>query len=108
MHVCSKVKYMYSIIFNSLQFACWVILHAFSSSAGFFEINFIKKLFQEHHQIVKWFGSVGPDLGPNCLQWLSADNKMAPLAGKELRMSDNRVLNGFIQYLILPVPSFLQ
>ena len=26
---------------------------------------------------------VGPDLGPNCLQRLSADNK-SPLAGKEL------------------------
>ena len=35
----------------------------FLSSAEFFEINFFKKLFQEHHQIVKLFGSVGPDLG---------------------------------------------
>ena len=26
---------------------------------------------------------VGPDLGPNCLQRLSADNKSRPLAGKE-------------------------
>ena len=29
---------------------------------------------QDHHY-------VGPDLGPNCLQWLSADNKVA--ASKE-------------------------
>ena len=27
---------------------------------------------------------VGPDLGPNCLQRLSADNQSVPLAGKEL------------------------
>ena len=27
---------------------------------------------------------VGPDLGPNCLQRLSADYKKIPLAGKEL------------------------
>ena len=27
--------------------------------------------------------SVGPDLGPNCLQWLSADDKTSP-AWKEL------------------------
>ena len=26
---------------------------------------------------------VGPDLGPNCLQRLSADNTSRPLAGKE-------------------------
>ena len=28
--------------------------------------------------------SVGPDLGPNCLQMLSADKKKSPLAWKEL------------------------
>ena len=31
--------------------------------------------------------SVGPDLGPNLLQNLSADEKKLPLAGKELKMS---------------------
>ena len=52
------------------------------SSADFFKINFFKKFFQEHYQSVKWFGtrsgpahySVGPDLEPNCLQRLSADD----------------------------------
>ena len=34
----------------------------------YFKINFFKKFFQEYHL------SVGPDLGPNCLQMLSADN----------------------------------
>ena len=46
------------------------------SSADFFKIDFYKKFFQEHYQSVKgqdWC-SVGPDLGPNCLQRLSADN----------------------------------
>ena len=32
-----------------------------------------KKIFQEQYQSVK--RSVGPDLGPNCLQRLSADDK---------------------------------
>ena len=61
--------------------ACWVILHAFLSSADiFFNTNFFEKFFQEYHQSVKQFGSsqapqnVGPDLGPNCLQRLSADD----------------------------------
>ena len=46
-----------------------------------FNIKFFKKLFQEHHQRDKWFGSrsgptsVGPGLGPNRLQRLSVDNK---------------------------------
>ena len=43
----------------------------------FFKIILFKKFFQEHYQGVKRFGSrsgqmsVGPDLGPNCLQRLS-------------------------------------
>ena len=32
---------------------------------------------------------VGPDLGPNCLQRLSADDK-SPLARKESRVSKNK------------------
>ena len=30
--------------------------------------------------------AVGPDLGPNCLQRLSADDKKLPLARKELKV----------------------
>ena len=43
--------------------------------------DFFKKFFQEHYDSVKQFGSrsrpafVGPDLDPNCLQQLSADDK---------------------------------
>ena len=54
----------------------------------FFKINLLKKKLQEYHQNVKQFGPrsgptiteitvkflVGPDLGPNCLPGLSADN----------------------------------
>ena len=45
------------------------------SSADFFKINFFKRFFRELNHSVKLFGSrsVGPDLGPNCLQRLSAD-----------------------------------
>ena len=42
---------------------------------------------------------VGPDLGPNCLQRLSADDK-SPLAGKELRHDfvekEERCLSGYL------------
>ena len=48
----------------------------------FFKNNFFKKIFQEHYQSVKCFlnsdqdqHSVGPDMGPNCLQRLSTDIK---------------------------------
>ena len=57
------------------------------SSDDFFQNYFFgKKIFQEHYQSVKWFRSRSvpmfcPDLGPNCLQMLSADDKIA--TGKE-------------------------
>ena len=44
-------------------------------------LTFFKKLFEEHYQSVKWF--VGPDLGQDCLQKLSAGDKSLP-ARKEL------------------------
>ena len=45
----------------------------------FFKIIFFEKVFQEYLQCVKQFGSrsgphVGPDLDPNCLQSLLADD----------------------------------
>ena len=46
----------------------------------FFKINFFKTFFQKYHQIVKHLDPeqaghvVRPDLGPNCLQRLSADD----------------------------------
>ena len=62
-------------IMGTCNFSC------FLSSADFFsfKINFLKKLFQEYHRNFKQFGTlarriVGPDLGPNCLPWLSADD----------------------------------
>ena len=51
-----------------------------SSADFYFKIYFFKKFFNEHFQSVKLFGSrhsVGPDLGPNCLQKLSAEDKVA-------------------------------
>ena len=59
-----------------LLFASWVIFHAsFGRLLIFFKINFFEKIFQEYHLSVKQIGSrrlVRPDLGPNCLQKLSA------------------------------------
>ena len=45
---------------------------AFLSSDFFFKMNFSEKFFQEDDQSIK--RSVGPDLGPNCLNRLSADD----------------------------------
>ena len=57
------------------------------SSADFFKINFFKKIFQEHYQRVKRFGSgsgqhsVGPDLGQNDCKDCQQKTKVA--ANKE-------------------------
>ena len=57
----------------------------------FFKINFLKKIFQEHTTSVSVLNgldadqgqcSVSPDLGPNCLQRLSADDKSGHLQVK--------------------------
>ena len=46
----------------------------------FFKIKFFEKFFQEYHQNIKQFGYrsgptfVGPDLGPNCLQFKLSTN----------------------------------
>ena len=53
-----------------------------SSAAHLFNINFFIKFFQEHNQSINGLypdenqHSFSPDLGPNCLQRLSADNKV--------------------------------
>ena len=52
----------------------------FLSSADFFKINFLKKMFQKHVSISNSLDTdqdrqyVGPDMGSNCLQRLSADH----------------------------------
>ena len=54
-----------------ITLSTWVILHAFLSSADFFQINFFRK---EIPPVSKSLNpdqdrrSVGPYLGPNCLQ----------------------------------------
>ena len=55
-------------------------MHTFMSSTDFFSAKLFKKIFQEYHQSVEQFGPksgltfVRPDLGPNCLHRLSADD----------------------------------
>ena len=64
---------------NSLNL---LVFHAFLSSADFFfKINFFEKILSGNTIRVsnslhpdQARPSVGPDLGPNCLQRLSADN----------------------------------
>ena len=51
------------------------------TSADIFKINFPKNAFRNTIRVSNGLdpdwerSSVGPDLGPNCLQWLSADDK---------------------------------
>ena len=62
----------------------------------FFKINFFQQFLQEYHQSFKQFGSrsdmtfVGPDLGPNCLQRLSADDTSKQLKNQFLQ----KILSG--------------
>ena len=52
-------------------------------SADFFRINFFKEFCQEHFHSVKQFGqNDSPDLGPNCLERQSADDKSHHYQGK--------------------------
>ena len=61
-------------------FACWVIFHEFCLLLIFLKINFFEKLFRNTIRVSNSLGPdpaghfVGPDLGPNCLQRLSADD----------------------------------
>ena len=61
------------------------------SSSDFSKLTFSQKFFQEHCQSVKQFGFrsgqtfFSPDLGPNYLQRLTADNKKSPITRKELK-----------------------
>ena len=66
---------------DAILLACWVILLAFFRSADFF----LQKFYQKYYKLETIKVSnrldpdqarhfVGPDLDPNCLQRLSADN----------------------------------
>ena len=69
-----------------LSFACWVIfLKPLFSFANFFfsKLTFSEISFRNNIKGVKWVESrlgptfFSPDLGPNCLQRLSTDDKVA-------------------------------
>ena len=49
----------------------------------FIQITFSKKFFREYHQIVKRFGSVGPDLDSKRFAKVFSRRQKSPLAGKE-------------------------
>ena len=64
------------------NFTLCLIFHAFLLSDDYFKINFFDKQFREYHQCVNSLDPdqtqtrhfVAPDLGPNCLQRLSAED----------------------------------
>ena len=82
---------------NSLLAGYFFFFLRLLSADFFFKINFFKKFFQEHYQSVKRFGSrsVGPDLGPNCLQRFYSRRQKLPLARKEL-LYVSKVIMSFI------------
>ena len=69
------------LLLSSVFFGCFF----------FFQNKLFQKKFQEHYQSVNGLDpdqdllSVGPDMGPNCLQRLSTDVK-SPLARKKLKL----------------------
>ena len=77
-----RIRVKYSINTRIYLYACWEIYFSCSFVVcwSFFKINFFKKFFQEYHLIVKQLGlyqagqNVRPDLDPNCLQKLSAED----------------------------------
>ena len=65
-----------------------------------------QKIFQEHFQPVKRFGSksVGPDLGPNCLkeyQWTTKIRKMLSMSNQSHRCIDLYIWLNFGVYILL-------
>ena len=77
--------FLFGFIFHKKEAYLFCMYQLINSEVSFcflfFKFNFFKEFFQEHNQSVKQFGSklgtmnVGSDLGPNCLQRLSADDK---------------------------------
>ena len=69
------------------HFACWEIMHTFLWSAAFSQNQHFQNILSGIASCsLKQFGSrpgllcvVTPDLGPNCLQMLSADDKICHL-----------------------------
>ena len=62
-----------NIVNNQLIFAGYFFMLLLSADFLQNYYFFFKKLFKEHFQSVKLFGSrLGPELGPNCLHRLSA------------------------------------
>ena len=66
---CIQTLQPYALTLHDVYFSC------FYCCLLFLEINFFKNFFQKHYQSVKivWT-KIDPDLGPNCLQKLSADD----------------------------------
>ena len=59
---------------NSCNVTMMEILHDFlSSSVVVLKINFFGKSFQEYHNCQTDWIQIGPDLGSNCLHWLSVE-----------------------------------
>ena len=63
------------LTFHILLFACSVIVHAFVVICRFSKITVLKEKSLKRLDLYQDWHSVGPDLGQNCLQRLSEDNR---------------------------------
>ena len=75
---------------NSLH-AGYLFMLPFSSADFFSKLTFSKNSFRNTHRVLmKRFGfrqNIGPDLCPNCLQRLSAEDKSHRKQGKSLTLN---------------------
>ena len=76
----SQLQQMTTFLTSPIEFAPWENFHAFCHPLIFFKINFLENSLKNTIRVsnnlvpdqAKHF--VEPDMGPNCLQSLSADN----------------------------------
>ena len=70
----------YNTYSDTLNLTYWELYHVFWSSADFSKLTFLKNSFKNTIRMSNSLDPdqaqhfVGPDLGPNCLQKLSADD----------------------------------
>ena len=83
--------FVFGVFFSHLKSACWVIFSCFLLWPAYFfsKLNFFKKCFKSTIRVSHGLAPeqdqhpVGSDLGPNCLQRLSADDKSCRYEGKK-------------------------
>ena len=92
---CESFARLFSLMWVLIE--SWVIFYVLLSSADFFsKLTFFKHSFRNAIRVSNGLDpdqdqrSVGPDLGPNCLQRSSADDKSCRQRGKSQGIRSHR------------------